>query len=98
MGWNSPLWIASLPNQTICAMGAMATPSPLQLGPDVLDKLHCGGVISVDTDGVGLDGDLFASDGGHLALGDHADGAGDGLVLVVDHRARLARGTREPSA
>ena len=46
----------------------------------------------MDADGVGVDGDLLAGDGGDLALSDHADGAGDGLVLVVDHRAGLGAG------
>ena len=49
----------------------------------------------MDTDGVSRDFDLLAGDGRDLALGDHADGARDGLVLIVDDGAgQLARHKR----
>ena len=41
---------------------------------------------------MGVDGNFLAGDGGDLALSDHADGTGNGLVLVVDHSAGLAAG------
>ena len=51
----------------------------------------------MDTDGVSRDFDLLAGDGRDLALGDHADGARDGLVLIVDDGAgQLARHTQSP--
>ena len=40
-------------------------------------------------DGVCLQRDVLAGDGGNLLLLDHADDAGDGLVFVGDHRTFL---------
>ena len=66
-----------------------------ELRADIFDEFDGRRVVTVDTDGVSRDFDLLAGDGRDLALGDHADGARDGLVLIVDDGAgQLARHKR----
>ena len=64
----------------------------LQCGPDPAGEADGVGIVAVDADGIGLDGDDLARDGLDTALLDHAHGARDGQIPVVHQRPVFVMG------